>query len=178
MVATAAARFGAAFRSEKVELAPGPNLEARARAARWAVLPPDAATGHTADDQAETVLLQLMRGGGIDGVAGMRSGHRHPILHVRRAETTELCRHLGLVPIVDPSNDDRRFGRNRVRHEVLPLLTTIAGRDVVNLLVRKAELARDDGDHPRLAGRRSRPHRRQEPRRRAAHWPGAPCAAG
>ena len=54
------------------------------------------------------------------------------------------ARHLGLTPVDDPTNDDRRFVRNRVRHELLPLMDDIAGRDVVPLLVRTAEVAADD----------------------------------
>ena len=57
-----AERLGAAFRAERVQVADGPNLEARAREARYAILPPGALTGHTADDPAETVLLTLLRG--------------------------------------------------------------------------------------------------------------------
>lgn len=147
VVSAAAARLGASFRSETVVVEPGPNLEARARAARWGVLPEDAATGHTADDQAETVLLNLMRGAGLDGAAAMAPGPRHPILELRRSETTAVCAHAGLEPFHDPTNDDRRFRRNRVRHEVIPLLSDIAGRDVVPLLCRSAGLARVDAGH-------------------------------
>jgi tRNA(Ile)-lysidine synthase len=146
VVAAAADRFGAAFRAERVAVGEGPDLEARARAARRSVLPADHATGHTADDRAETVLLALLRGTGIDGLAALRPGPRHPIARLRRTETTALCAELGLDPVVDPSNRDARFRRNRVRHEVLPLLDDVADRDVVPLLCRLADLAADDAD--------------------------------
>lgn len=145
VVAGAAARFGARFRSERVEVAPGGDLESRARAARRAVLGPDALYGHTADDQAETVLLAMLRGAGLDGVAAMRAEH-HPLLRVRRSETHAICAELDLAPVQDPSNADPRFRRNRVRSEVLPLLDDVAERDVVPLLCRLAELARDEVD--------------------------------
>jgi tRNA(Ile)-lysidine synthase len=146
VVANAAERFGASFRSERVVVAPGPNLEARARAARHDALGPHAATGHTADDQAETVLANLLRGAGVHGLAAMKSGPRHPILALRRAETEALCDHLDLVPVRDPSNDDPRFVRNRVRHELLPLCSAIAGRDVVPILARQAAVLDGDAD--------------------------------
>jgi tRNA(Ile)-lysidine synthase len=146
IVRAAAARFGASFRSERVTLAPGPSLEARAREARWRVLPADALTGHTADDQAETVLLNLMRGAGLDGLAGMPRG-RHPMLALRRAETHALCASLDLIPVYDPSNDDPIHRRNRVRHELLPLLDDIAKRDVALLVARQADLLRDDANY-------------------------------
>jgi len=138
VVAHAARRVGASFRAERVELEPGPNLEARARAVRRAVLGPDAATGHTMDDQAETVLVNLLRGAGLDGLAGMAPGPRHPILGLRRAETRALCAALGLAVVEDPTNADPRFVRNRVRHELLPLCSAVAGRDVVPVLARQA----------------------------------------
>jgi tRNA(Ile)-lysidine synthase len=144
VVADAAAAVGATFVSLRVDCPPGPNLEARARKARAAVLPAGAATGHTADDQAETILLNLLRGAGLDGLAGMRPGPQHPILAIRRFETEELVESLHLEVVRDPTNEDPRFRRNRVRHELLPLATEIAGRDMVALLCRQAALLADD----------------------------------
>jgi tRNA(Ile)-lysidine synthase len=143
VVRDAANRFGADFRSENVDVAPGPNLEARARAARYAVLPADVLTGHTADDQAETVLLNLLRGAGLDGLAGMRP-EGHPILALRRSDTEAVCAAHGLTPVADPSNLDPVHRRNRVRHDLIPLLNDIAERDVVPVLARQAALLRDD----------------------------------
>jgi hypoxanthine phosphoribosyltransferase len=144
VVEAAAARLGARFSSRRVSVHPGPNLEARARAARFAVLPPDAATGHTMDDQAETILVNLLRGAGADGLAGMAPGPRHPLLGLRRHETHALCAAAGLVPVCDASNDDPAFVRNRVRHELLPLCAAVAGRDPVPLLARQAAVLRDE----------------------------------
>lgn len=142
VVEAAAARFGSGFRAEQVVIEPGSDLEQRARDARRSVLGPEAMTGHTADDQAETVLLNLLRGSGPAGLSAMAPGSRHPILALRRFETEALCAAVGLEPVVDPSNRDPRFRRNRMRHEVLPLLSDIAERDPVPLLTRTAELAR------------------------------------
>lgn len=146
VVAAAATRFGAAFEARSVEVAPGPNLEARARAARYAVLPAGVCTGHTADDQAETVLLQLVRGAGLRGLAGMQPGPRHPLLALRRHETHSLCRTLGVAVVDDPMNSDPRFARVRMRTEVLPLLDDIADRDVAPVLARNAALAAEACD--------------------------------
>ena len=143
VVRAAAERFGAGFRAEQVHVRPGPNLEARLRAARYAVLPPDVLTGHTADDQAETLLLNLLRGSGRSGLAAMRPDG-HPLLALRRSETHALCESLGLEPVVDPTNTDPRLRRNRVRHELMPLADTIAQRDVAGLLARTASLLHDD----------------------------------
>ena len=143
IVRRAAAQLGAAFRAEKVDVAPGPNLEARARAARYAVLPSDVLTGHTADDQAETVLLNLLRGAGLDGLAGMRPGN-HPILALRRADTEAVCEAEGLTPFTDPTNAEPVHRRNRVRADLLPLLQEIAARDVVPVLARQAAILRDE----------------------------------
>ena len=140
VVAAAAARFGAEFRGERVQLDDGPNLEARARAARLAVLPADVFTGHTADDRAETVLLHLIRGAGPAGAVGIARSRSKPLLDLRRADTVALCAALGLEPVDDPSNRDPRFRRNRVRHELLPLIADIGERDPVPVLVRQADL--------------------------------------
>ena len=139
VVAEAATRWNADFEARHAPCDPGPNLEARARAARYAVLPEGILTGHTADDQAETVLLNFIRGAGPDGLAGIDPARR-PLLALRRHETQELCHHLGLKPVQDPSNLDPAHRRNRVRHELLPLLCNIADRDVVPIIARGAGL--------------------------------------
>jgi tRNA(Ile)-lysidine synthase len=146
LVEEACRRFGAAFRSQRVQVPAGPNLEARARAARASVLPDDAATGHTADDQAETILVNLLRGAALDGLAGMRPGPRHPVLALRRSETHGLCRDLALETVDDPSNADPAHLRNRLRHEALPLLAAMARRDVAWVLARQAEVMREDAE--------------------------------
>ena len=146
VVAGAAGRFGARFVAHRADVGAGPNLEARARSARRGVLPPGAATGHTADDQAETIVLNLLRGAGLDGLAGMRPGATKPILALRRSETREVCAQLGLAPVEDPTNADPVHRRNRVRHELLPLLAEIAGRDPVPVLVRQAGLLRQEAE--------------------------------
>ena len=146
IVEQAANRFGATFRSETIDVPAGPNLEARARDARYAVLPDDVMTGHTADDQAETVLINLMRGASSTGLAAMRPGPRRPILALRRAETVRFCRDAGITTVDDPSNREPIFLRNRVRHELLPLMIQLAGRDLVPVLTRQADLLRDDSD--------------------------------
>ena len=144
VVAGAAARVGARFESLVVSVPVGPNLEARARAARFAALPAKVATGHTMDDQAETILVNLLRGAGSDGLAGMAPGSGTRCSALRRSETHALCAAAGLVPVCDPSNADPSFVRNRVRHELLPLCADVAGRDPVPLLARQAAVLRDE----------------------------------
>lgn len=139
-------RLDVRFVLHTVDVEPGPNLEARAREARRRTLPPDAATGHTADDQAETVLLRLVRGSGSGGLGAMRPGPTHPILSLRRTDTAAVCRSLGITPVHDASNDRPDVWRNRIRAEALPLLTDIAGRDLVPILERTAGLLRDDSE--------------------------------
>ena len=138
----------------------GPNLEARARDARRDALPAGALTGHTADDQAETVLLRLLRGSGSDGLSAIEPGPAHPILALRRSETEAVCAELGIAPVRDASNASPAMWRNRIRHELLPLANDIAGRDVTPILARTADLLRDEAATARRAGGRARPDRR------------------
>ena len=89
------------------------------------------ATGHTLDDQAETVLLHLVRGAGLPGAAGMRplrDGIARPLLEIGRAETSAICAASKIRPREDPSNRSLRFARNRVRLRVLPELERINPR--------------------------------------------------
>lgn len=146
LVEQAARRFAVASELVRIDLDDGPNLEARARAARYAALPPDVLTGHTADDQAETILLALLRGSGLSGLSGMDPDGRprRPLLALRRSETELVCRLAGLAWADDASNDDPRHRRNRVRRELVPLLDELADRDVTALLVRQAGLLREE----------------------------------
>jgi len=156
-VASVATRLGARFHGERVTVEAGPNLEARARDARYEAIERARAelgatvvlVGHTADDQAETVLLNLLRGSGAAGLGGMPARRDHivrPLLGLRRAETAEVCTRLGLTPIADPMNDDRAFRRVQLRHEVIPALEQAAGRDLVPVLARQAEVLRAESD--------------------------------
>jgi tRNA(Ile)-lysidine synthase len=154
-VAGIAARLGAGFRREVVEIGPGSNLEARARDARYAALERardevDARVilvGHTRDDQAETVLMHLLRGSGTTGLAGIpqqRGALRRPLLGLRRADTHELCARLGYAPVHDPMNGDLQHRRVWLRREIIPQLERGVDRDIIEVLARQAELLRDD----------------------------------
>ena len=146
LVAQLATQLGAQFESRTVSVEQGANTEARAREARYGALPPGVLTGHTADDQAETILINLLRGSGTRGLAGMQPSAQRPLLHIRRSETQALCNSIGISVFHDPSNNDDRFQRNRIRHEVLPLMESLAKRDLVPVLTRQADLLRDDDD--------------------------------
>ncbi|MFQ5400050.1 MAG: tRNA lysidine(34) synthetase TilS [Anaerolineae bacterium] len=121
-------------------LAKGLSLEEAGRQARYHFLAwvadrvgaPVVAVAHNADDQAETVLMHLLRGSGLAGLRGMLPISRlpdapdvmliRPFLEVSRAEIEAYCRRHELRPVEDRSNRDMAFFRNRLRHELLPLL--------------------------------------------------------
>lgn len=144
VVESLARRLGLPFQSFAIDVGSGPNLEARCRDARFAALPDNVMTGHTADDRAETILLNLMWGAGAAGLSAMKPGGRHPILRLRRSDTVALCAALDLEPFCDPTNNDPAIRRNRVRHELLPLINDISQRDVVPILDRQADLLGDE----------------------------------
>ncbi len=106
--------------------------------------------GHTADDQAETVLLNVLRGAAASGLAGMAARHGtivRPLLDRRRDDTRALCAALGVDVVLDPMNDDRAFRRVAIRHDVLPYLSALAERDLVPVLARQAEILRSDSEY-------------------------------
>jgi tRNA(Ile)-lysidine synthase len=148
MAAAAAGIAGALELSlETVEVTPvpGPSPEDRAREARYSVLetwPGPVLTGHTRDDNAETMLINLVRGSGPDGLTGIpsfRSPNIHrPILRMLRSETREMASLAGLPFVDDPMNSDLALTRNRIRHSILPLLRELNPR-IVESLTRAAE---------------------------------------
>jgi tRNA(Ile)-lysidine synthase len=154
LVSRLAAERGVAFRALSVQVAPGGSLQDRARSARHAALRSEAsrvgagviALGHTADDQAETVLMRALTGASPAGLPAMAERERglvRPLLRVWRDATIAYCAALGIEPLDDPSNSDPRFLRSRVRHEVIPALEAVfpgARRRLVVLAERQRQL--------------------------------------
>lgn len=139
----------------QVEVGTVGGLEAAARAARYAALEDVAGPrtpillAHTRDDQAETVLLGLGRGSGPRSLAGMRSVDgrwRRPFLTITRADTEHVCAVENIGWWSDPHNEDPRFRRVRVRHEVLPLLEEVLGGGVSGALARTADQIHRDSE--------------------------------
>jgi tRNA(Ile)-lysidine synthase len=144
--------------------APDVGVEAWARQARYAFLAESArafgakhiATAHHADDQAETVLANIVRGTGGRGLGGMRPVSPvpgapeltliRPLLSATRAELVEYCRAEGIVWREDATNADIRFQRNWIRHEVMPLLRS-ANPNVTEALARLASVSAEQDDY-------------------------------
>lgn len=139
----------------------GDNLEQAARRARYAFLERTARrkgaryilTAHTMDDQAETVLLRLMRGSAAVGLGGMESARPikkgskiqlvRPLLSARRADTENYCLQRKANFIVDEMNENQRFSRVKVRKQLLPLMQSFNSK-IVEALSRTASLLRED----------------------------------
>jgi tRNA(Ile)-lysidine synthase len=109
------------------------------------------ATGHTRSDQAETVLYRILRGSGLTGLSGIlpvtREGLVRPLLEIDRAEIEAWLRERGLAWREDETNRDRTYARNRLRHEILPLLREGFNPQLNAALANLATLARDEENH-------------------------------
>jgi tRNA(Ile)-lysidine synthase len=132
---------------------PGPSLEDRARRARWMAIDREVGedetvvTGHTRDDQAETVLMNLLRGSGNAGIAGMRRsrpGIVRPLLDFSRSDLRAVATALDLPFVDDPANDDPAHLRNRVRSDLLPALECDYRPGIRKILARVGSLAAAD----------------------------------
>jgi len=153
-VGALARRLGLDFEAVAVEVTAGPSLQNQARRARHRALGEVAdrigasaiALGHTADDQAETVLMRLLTSAtpwSLRAMAEREGRLARPLLRVWREATLAYCAALGLEPVDDPSNRDPRFLRSRVRHDLLPALEAVfpgARRRLVTLAERQREL--------------------------------------
>jgi tRNA(Ile)-lysidine synthase len=151
--AAACARLRVPLQRVKVRVAPG-NVQAEARRARYAALRESAdragatkiATGHTRSDQAETVLLRLLRGAGALGLSGIpprRGRIVRPLIDRSRGEGLAYLAELGIAWRDDPTNATPRFARNRLRLELVPLLRQLAPQ-LERRLARVADLSRAD----------------------------------
>jgi tRNA(Ile)-lysidine synthase len=134
------------------DLRPGPDLERRAREARLGYLERTAAergcaaiaTGHHADDSAESILLHLARGSGLKGLGGIhprRGPFVRPLLPLRRGQILEILEETGTPHLTDLTNFSLEHARNRVRHHVIPLLESELNPRVVEALLRLGERA-------------------------------------
>jgi tRNA(Ile)-lysidine synthase len=162
-VADLAQQHGATIRIGRAETPP--KSEDEARELRYAFLRRAArevgatriATGHTRDDQAETVLLHATRGSGLAGLAGMRPQRDdvvRPLLAIGRADTETVCRDAKITPREDRSNADPKYARNRIRHTVLPELERI-NPQARAALARLADAAAAASDATRRAAEQS-----------------------
>ncbi len=184
-VAESALMIGVSIEIQRVDVVAyrralaGWSVQQAARAARYQALAGVAQrthaaavlVAHTADDQAETLLINLLRGAGMAGLAGMRMDEQiellrlgpalpvsqpcgdseppkvmrlaRPLLSVSRATTAAYCSHLGLRVVEDPSNQSRAYTRNRVRLDLLPVLESF-NPAVRSVLARTADLAAED----------------------------------
>ena len=156
-VAALATRLGVPFVRCAVTVSAGPDLEARARRARYQALARVAqevgarriVTGHTQDDQVETVLLRLLRGAGRRGLGAMRPARGRllrPLLAATRADVRRFLAERGLGFAVDRTNADLRHARNRVRRLLVPLLRAEFNPRLGPALAALAERLRDEDD--------------------------------
>ena len=156
-VAALATRLGVPFVRRAVTVPAGPDLEARARRARYQALARVAqevgarriVTGHTQDDQVETVLLRLVRGAGRRGLGAMRPVRGRlwrPLLAATRADVRRFLAERGLGFAVDRTNADLRHARNRVRRLLVPLLRAEFNPRLGPALAALAERLRDEDD--------------------------------
>lgn len=157
-VAALADEIGVPSEVLRVEVADG-NVQAQAREARYRALGALAerigsrsvAVAHTATDQAETLLLNLTRGAGLRGLAGMPPARPlantdvtllRPLLWASREEVEAVAQRNGWAWREDPTNETDRYLRNRIRHHVLPLLEAEGGPGTVRRMARSARIVR------------------------------------
>jgi len=171
----------------------GRTGEGEAREERWAFFLHQARKGgvrelwlaHQQDDQAETVLMQFLRGTGPDGMAGISARSKRgnlwivrPWLRISRKEVRQGAKEAGLPWREDATNEDRRGWRSRVRHQIFPYLEKVYGRQVKGVLARTAEIFSGEKEywkkeigkiprHPDVRKWRDKPQAWQ---RRAIRW--------
>lgn len=145
------ARYDIPLHAASGEIRPGKKgLEAAARDARYAFLeslPGKIATAHTADDNAETILMHLVRGTGLKGLGGIapqRGKLIRPMLGITRREVEDFLAEWHLPHVEDSTNDTDAFLRNRLRHHVMPLLAAENPRIAENLSQMALRLREDE----------------------------------
>lgn len=109
------------------------------------------AVAHNANDQAETLMMRIMRGTGLEGLTGIRckrdGGIVRPILFLSRDKIEEYCNENKLVPRIDTSNFEKNYNRNKVRLDILPYMKENFNKDIVETLNRMALLLQSDDEY-------------------------------
>jgi tRNA(Ile)-lysidine synthase len=159
-----AVSLGLSFHCRALALTDGPSLEGRARQARYQALEEIRieagcdwiATAHTASDQAETLLMRLLRGTALGGASGIRPRRGRlirPLLTCSRREVERFLAELGATFAVDPMNGDVRFARARIRAQLIPVVESTGGIEGINHLAAFASMAAEDAEYlDELAG--------------------------
>ncbi len=157
---TLATTLGVPFVCEEIDVLGearrrGESVEQAARSLRYAFLERArlrlaaelVAVAHTRDDQAETVLMRILRGTGTRGLAAilpLRDRVVRPLLDVRREDLLQYLEKHGYAWVEDSTNQDRSILRNWIRHELLPFVALRAGEGITEVLARTADIARED----------------------------------
>lgn len=120
------------------------------------------ALGHNLDDQAETVLMRLLRGTGLSGLSGIFAKRQiqgiifiRPLLKIPRSQIDKYLKRKGIKARFDQTNNEDLFFRNKIRHKLIPLLKNKFNRNIVELLSNLAESSYDDYDYLNQAAKRS-----------------------
>lgn len=120
------------------------NMEENARQARQDFLPEDVLTAHSFEDKVETVIMNFMRGATSKGFSPMTD---KPLINITANELDSIVVYYDVSPCVDSTNFTQEHVRNRVRHELIPLMTDISGTNIAKPIIRNSQIALEESEY-------------------------------